>query len=449
MTERRSIIRWFGACAIVPLLAVALSSLPTAQTLAATTYTVYNSPQNGQPGDIDGSEIIDITPNNQYAVVVGSRDLSERRLYMATLTPDSGITVSEINLDDAVNGRGLSNPLPSSVAVHPTGDYALVTIREGGTPANTATETSGLGVFVNIADNGALSLVTDPVLTLGIRPESIDISNDGEFAVVANEGSTGIPNSGSISIIDLDAAGTATGSVVQNITPPNEVNADPESVAISPNGQRAFVTLETSGDITIVDIGAPLNNSTAVTVEVPGSSSWLTDGIAVTPDSQYIVTANEGVNTVHMFQVTNPGTGPTLTLVDDSATALPAGSTPEMVAIGSIGGELRAFVSLEGTDAVGVFKLDPAGADKLQFETTIDLNPTGQPPADGPEGIAVANGRELIVTANAFSNNISIIVSQTSSPSPSPTASPSTSPSPSPSTPPVLIKRAWLPIIRP
>lgn len=447
MSERRSIIRWFGACAIVPLLAVALSSLPTAQTLAATTYTVYNSPQNGQPGDIDGSEIIDITPNNQYAVVVGSRDLSERRLYMATLTPTTGIVISQIDLDAAVNGRGLTNPLPSSVAIHPTGDYALVTIREGGAPANTATETAGLGVFVNIADNGALSLVTDPVLTLGIRPESIDISNDGEFAVVANEGSNGIANSGSISILDLDASGAATGSVVQNITPPNETNADPESVAISPDGKRAFVTLETSGNMTIVDIGSPLNSSTAVTVDVPQSSSWLPDGVAVTPDSQYVLTGNEGNNRVHMFQVTDTDIGPTLTLVDNSGTDLPAGSTPEMVAVGSIGGELRAFVTLEAADSVAVFKLDPAGADKLVFETLIDLNPTGQPPADGPEGIAVANGRELIVTANAFSNNISIIVSDTSSPSPSP--SPSLSPSPSPSTPPTLTKRAWLPIIRP
>lgn len=449
MTERRSIIRWFGACAIVPLLAVALSSLPTAQTLAATTYTVYNSPQNGQPGDIDGSEIIDITPNNQYAVIVGSRDLSERRLYMATLTPDSGIVVSEIDLGPAVNGRGLTNPLPSSVAVHPTGDYALVTIREGGAPANTATETAGLGVFVNIADNGALSLVTDPVLTLGIHPESIDISSDGEFAVVANEGSNGITGSGSISIIDLNGAGTATGSVVQTITPPNETNPDPEAVAISPNGQRAYVTLETSGNIVIVNIGSPLNVSTATTVDFAGNSGWLPDGIAVTPDSQYVVTGNEGVNRVHMFQVTSTDAGPTLTLVDNSGTDLPASSTPEMVAIGAIGGELRAFVSLEGADAVGVFKIDTAGTDKLQFETVIDLNRTGQPQADGPEGIAVANGRELIVTANAFSNNISIIVSDTSSPSPNPTASPSTSPSPSPSTPPGLTKRAWLPIIRP
>lgn len=446
MSERRSIIRWFGACAIVPLLAVALSSLPTAQTLAATTYTVYNSPQNGQPGDIDGSEIIDITPNNQYAVVVGSRDTTERRLYMATLSPTTGIVVTEIDLDAAVNGRGLTNPLPSSVAVHPTGDYALVTIREGGDPANSATETAGLGVFVNIADNGALSLVTDPVLTLGIRPESIDISNDGDFAVVANEGSGGIANSGSISIVDLDASGAATGSVVQNITPPNETNPDPESVAISPDGQRAYVTLETSGNMTIVNIGSPLNTSTAVSVDVPSSSSWLPDGVAVTPDSQYVITANEGNNRVHMFQVTDPGTGPTLTLVDHSDTDLPTGSTPEMVAIGTIGGELRAFASLEGSDAVAVFKLDPAGADKLMYETEIALNRTGQPVADGPEGIAVANGRELIVTANAFSNNISIIVSDTSSPSPSP--SPSISPSPSPSTPPTLTKRAWLPIVR-
>jgi DNA-binding beta-propeller fold protein YncE len=425
MTQRRSIIRWLPACSIIALLAVALSSLTIAQTSAATNYTVYNSPQNGQPGDIDGSEIIDITPNNQYAVVVGSRDLSERRLYIATLNVN-GIAISEADLTSVVSGRGLINPLPSSVAVHPTGSYALVTLREGGAPANTGSETAGLGVFVTIAANGALSVVADPVLTLGIRPESIDIAPNGEFAVVANEGSNGIPNSGSISIVNLDPAGTPTGSVVQNLTPPNETNPDPESVAISPNSQRAFVTLETSGNIAIVDIVSPLNLSTIVTVDVPSSSSFLVDGIAVTPDNGYVVTANEGTNRVNLFQVNN--VGPTLNLIDNSGSDLPSGSTPEMVAIGTIGGQLRAFVTLEAADSVAVFKLDPAGSDKLQFETTVSLNRNGQPTADGPEGIAVADGRNLIVTANAFSNNISIIVAQTT-----------TNRTP----------RAWLPIIRP
>lgn len=410
------------------MLAVALASVPTGQTLAATNYTVYNSASNGQMGDIDSSEIIDITPDNKYAVVVGARDLGERRLYIATLTPTTGIVVNELDLDTAVNGRGLINPLPSSVAMHPTGRYALITIREGGSPANTADEQPGLAVFVSVSTDGQLSLVTDPVLTLGIRPESVDIAPNGEFAVVANEGSNGIPNSGTVSIIDLDAAGSPTGSVAANLIPPSATNPDPESVAISPDGTRAFVTLEKSGDIAIVSIGAPLSGSTIATADIPSSGSSLPDGIAVTPDSQYVVTANEGTHRVNFFQVNNSGSTPSLDLIETSGSDLSIGSTPEMVAIGTIGGQLRAFVTLEANDSVAVFRITPSASDKFQFETEISLNRTGEPVADGPEGIALGHGLDLIATANAFSNNISVIVARNDTPN--------------------LTRRVWLPISR-
>jgi DNA-binding beta-propeller fold protein YncE len=424
MMKRRSITRWLSTCTIVPLLAIVLASLLTAQTLAATKYTVYNSPADGTPGDIDGSEIIDITPDGTYALVVGTRDLSERRVYIATLSPATGIVINRIDLDAAVAGRGLISPVPSSVAVHPSGRFALVTIREGSTASNTASEQPGLGVFVEIGPNGALSLVTNPVLTLGIRPESVDIASNGEFAIVANEGSNGIPNSGTLSIIDLDPSGTATGSVAHTLP----TNADPESVAIAPNNARAFATLETTGDIAIVDVPSQINNATVTIVDVPGSSGFSPDGVAVLPDSQYILTANEATNRVIMFRIND--TGPSVTFVADSGTALPAGSTPEMIAIGLVDGQLRAFVTLEDAAAVAAFTLNPAanGNEKLQLETLISLNRDGQPTADSPEGIAVANGGDKIVTANALSNNISIIVAQRDLPP--------------------LTKQMWLPIAR-
>ncbi len=425
MTRRRSFVRWLAAVGTVPLLAVGLAHTSA----AATNYTVYNSENN----DLEGSEIVDITPDNKYAVVVGANNVGdatrkETKVRIATIDPNNpGVKLSTLDLTALGTNLGLTRPAASSVAVHPTAGYAIVTLKEcvefcPTTPPETVS--AGGAVFVKINTNGTLTLARPAALGLGVQPESIDIAPNGNYAVVANEGQAGRGN-GRISIIDLRNG--PDGANAQVLTP-DIPNAEPEAVAISPDNNRAFVTLQDNNAVAVIDINPTTLSPTANVRDLgndPVRGVRLNpDGIAVTPDSQYIITANEGVpgttraNSVSMFRVNADRTlGTPLTR------SISAGGDerPEMVAVGQVGGQLRAFVSLENGDAVAVFAVTTGATPAFTLEGQVPLNPspTGNT-ADMPEGVAIAHGLDLVVTANQGSRNISIIKATNTNPNPNP-----------------------------
>ncbi len=421
MALRRSFIRWLAA-GTLPLIAIGLAQ----PSVAATNYTPFNSPVGG----FEGSEILDITPDNEFAVMVGANNVGEQKLRIATVdTTNPGVKVDSLDL--AVGSLGLTRAVASSVAVYQDNDstYAVVTIKECTeqcTPPTTVNP--GGAVFVRVAANGELTLVNRPVLQLGVQPESIDVAPNGNYAVVANEGHRG--NGGSISVIDLrNGPEAATRQIITLATP----NAEPEAVAISADNARAFVTLQENNAVAVLDIDPTTLTDTTPTVTTLGnnpatSTPLYPDGIAVTPDGQFIVTADEGItnvhsNTVSMFRVNNADN--TLTPVAHSGVFAQGDPRPEMVAIGTVAGQLRAFVSLENADAVAAFNITTGTTPALTLDTIVQLNPssTGHT-ADAPEGVAIAagvNGSDLIVTANQGSRNISVIRATNTTPTPTPT----------------------------
>lgn len=414
MTLRRSFVRWLAAAGTVSLLAGGLAQT----SIAATNYTVYNSDPQAQK--LEGSEIVDITPDNKYAVIVGANNIGETKLRMFTINPSNPLVkVGSLELDSAVTGLGLTKPVASSVAVHPSG-YAIVTIKEctetlqcypaGGSPP--AVVKPGGAVFVNIGSTGALTLARSEALQLGVQPEAIDIAPNGFYAVVANEG-TG--TNGTISVINLQNAASPT--IVSQLPPdPNITDTQPEAVAISPDSTRAFVTLQENNAVAVMDINqttfAPTTSVRSLGTDPARNNVGLyPDGIAA-PDRNHIITANEGItgsraNTVSMFRVNDDRS---LTLVGHVGIAASGDFRPEMVDVGTVAGQLRAFVTLEGADAVAVFNVTTTGTPALVLERLVDLNQSqnGQT-ADAPEGIAIADGLDLIVTANQNSRNISVI----------------------------------------
>lgn len=422
MFQRRSQAYPLWLLSLVPTLLLSLLALPALYAQSTTTYTVYTS----QNGEVQGSEILDITPDARTAVVVGSNNVGENKLRLITIDPATGLpkrSSEDFKTRPAVAGLGLAQPVFSSVAMHPTRNFALVTVRD----LNDDTKAGG-AVFIDVA---SLALVRDTPLPLGLHPESVAIAPNGNYAVVANQG-------GSISIIDLrSGAGAATVSATITPTVPDaettreQDDPQPEAVAISPDSTRAFVTLQRNNAITIIDINPTTLATDAVTRALPyklggGTIPLRPDGLAITPDGNYLVTANEGVagstrpNSVSLFRV---GADRTLNLLADTGNALPLDSQPEMVDVGTIGNRLRAYVTLERTDQVAVLHVDTANG-QLQLEQVVDLNPSslGSNTASSPEGIKIAKpqGMELIVTANVGTRNVSVLRATTSSPSPSP-----------------------------
>ena len=113
----------------------------------------------------------------------------------------------------------------------------------------------------------SLTLLSQPVrantvtttITVGSNPEGIAITPNGNYAYVTNEGGT------TVSVIN-----TATNSVTATVT----VGNGPVGVAVTPDGKYAYVT--NSGGTTVSVINTATNNVTAtVTVGSALLLMWL------------------------------------------------------------------------------------------------------------------------------------------------------------------------------
>ncbi len=300
----------------MPLLAIVAANLMASATLGQTTYTVFNSPNTG-PGQIEGSEELDLvlTGNEKYAVIVGSNEggdvtpgsTAPLRVRAVRLQPPAEISrrlKSGTNYPGVFVNGTTSDWRVSNIALHPSGAYAIVTLRD----AVSANPTIGRAIFININPaNGQITKraigTPDDTLALGVFPDSIEIDPTGEFAVVANSDET--PNSaGTIQVIDLRPA---TPVVVSTITPSipagdtlPTADPQPETVAISPDSTRAFVSLQPNNAITTLEI-TPGTLATTASTQLLGRNPtnnyrFHPDGLHVVDiaGGRYLVTADEG-----------------------------------------------------------------------------------------------------------------------------------------------------------
>jgi uncharacterized protein len=295
---------------------------------------------------------------------------------MAAISNTAG-SVDVLDLSDPVNPAlvvrvpiDTTTGAPNSVAVHPQHDYFLVVTGRAGVVGTVA---------AHRLSDGAL-LASAPA---GIQPDSVVISPNGQYAVIANEaegvavGNNGGP--GSLSIVDLSGFNGVVHRdlVIRHVPLPSLAGLpgastnrtddiarlpidnlpgtlEPENIAFTQDSRYAFVTLQENnivirldvktGDMSAVGAGTTTHDMDVITNDGYAPQDDVTalrepDGIAVDQTGRFFVTADEG-DTRNGAAASGPRGGRTLTVFDAQTGAV----------IADTGNQLD-----EGANAAGVY----------------------------------------------------------------------------------------------
>jgi DNA-binding beta-propeller fold protein YncE len=195
---------------------------------------------------------------------------------------------------------------------------------------------------------------------------------------------------------------------ILNPTNPLTVAAgdDPYGIAVSPNGEYAYVTnnegagTETVSEYSIASDGV-LSPLPAPTIGAGGGP----DGIVVSPNGKYVYVANESSDRVSQYTV-----GPGGELVADSPEFVDAGDGPAAIAVSPNGQYVYVGDTNEFNSATPAISQYTVGADgKLTLNSTTTGNSLDDPGAY-PGSIAISpNGDYLYITNADVTDGINAI----------------------------------------
>ena len=339
--------------------------------------------------------------------------------------PDAGgIVTGLVNVtdpdDDPLSYNLVSGPTYGDVTFdHTTGAYTYTPRIEDRAAATltsdvetdrfvvTVTDGFSTPVTVTVNDVPLAELPASTVIAtteVGNEPFGIAISPDGERAYVTNVGDD------TLSVID-----TETNNVIATVN----VGDSPASVAVHPTLGSVYVANE--GDDTVTVIGS--NNAVITTIDV-GDGPY---GIAVSTDGSRVYTTNNGNTITVISTATNQVTGtipidpvgvafhpdPDVHLAyainqnDDHISVIntDSGEVTDVITAGDAPFGIAiapdghyAYVTNVGADTVTVIDL----TDNNAIVTHIDVG-------DEPHGIAVSQDGTRVYTANTASDSISVI----------------------------------------
>ncbi len=424
---------------------------------------------NLEDSRLPSAEIISLQASTRRAVVSAAENNSAVILNLA----DAALPVIEHVVDlGTATGEHLT-----SVAFHPEEDYFAAAIQAADPWAPGRVE-------LRSATTGALL----KVLPVGIGPDSVVFDARGRRAVVANEAEIYVRNPdgsfssppGSISILRLaqgpEAATSVTLALEDQTGAPGFLSADdkrqiervvdggtvliplthltpdhlePEGIAISPSGRRAYVTLQEANGVVVIDLLREevdtyigLGKTTHLAdLKNDGIASFVnelvalreSDGIALLHGGAFFVTADEGDTDPRIdrrapgapagggrtLSVFNAHTGhfvaDTGSQIDEAANAAGIypesrsrnkGSEPEVVIAFQAWGHTVGLVGLERANGIALVSLTNP---HLPWVVRVA---GGGPSGQGPEGLAHleddATGHHYIYTANEVSGTIGV-----------------------------------------
>ena len=241
-----------------------------------------------------------------------------------------------------------------------------------------ATESAGPRVYVANQISGSVSVIdasTDTVIATiptGFNCNSLAVSPSGERLYVT------VPTSLD-AVLSLD---TATLAATTTLAASGHVNG----TAFSPDGRRAWVTPFHENRVLVVDTASEETVGSVATGDTPV-------GIAVSPDGTRVYVADQGASA--------------LTVIDAQRLAplatIPVGHWPRGVVASRDG--RRVYVSNTDVEAGGrtISIVDPAA---LAVVGTVNLAGVG------PNGMALTADGRWLYTANVMSNDVSVIDTQ-------------------------------------
>jgi hypothetical protein len=405
------------------------------------------------------SEIVDVRADGLAVLTLADSEVPGVDV-LDLSDPSNVVQLRRINLADT--SRGLN-----FVSIHPFRNYFLVAQGD----ASPATEGKrGVVSAYRLSDGLFLGAAE-----VGIQPDSIKIAPNGRFAVVANEaegadqGDNGGP--GSISVIDLRLFSAARPNLplrVTNIALSSQAGVpgfttdrtddiarlpidntpdtlEPETVSFSKDSQYAWISLQENngvvqlkladGSLTYLGLGQTTHAADLKNDGVYNPVETLTafrepDGLALTPDDRYFVTADEGDTrnasgsgavrggrTVSIFDAqTGTVLGDTAGQLDDAAAAIGlypdsrsprGGSEPEGLDVSRFKNYTLAAVGLERADAVALVDISNPSQPAVISLVSATINGVA---GVGPEGVKFfkQGDRLFVLSANEVSGTLSV-----------------------------------------
>jgi S-layer protein (TIGR01567 family) len=211
-------------------------------------------------------------------------------------------------------------------------------------------------------------------VNVGWTPYGVAISPDGNKAYVTNEFD--------VSVID---------TTINNVTATVDVGIDPFGIAVTPDGKKVYVAIGGEDKVSVIDT---CTNKVITTVPV-GSSPR---GVAITPDGKMVYVTNSGEDNVSVIN----------TCTNKVIATVPVGSSPRGLAVtpdGKMVYVANFFSNNENmmTDNGTVSVID-TDSNRVQTTVTVEL---------GPQGVAVTPDGKKVYVANQNDNNISVIDTDT------------------------------------
>ncbi|MFM1942189.1 MAG: hypothetical protein RI897_1171 [Verrucomicrobiota bacterium] len=270
---------------------------------------------------------------------------------------------------------------PSNIAIHPSGQLALIANSVEVDPQDPAKTTPT--TQIHILD---LSLPQPAILGevhAGKQPSGISFTPDGKFALVANRAD------GTISVVEVSGKQVRVKSTVQVCAQELSIS----DVAIHPNGKLALASIQKGGYLQTLSINSGVVRTNNQQISVYGNPYRC----VITPDGAFGLTAGQGAGngldsdalTVVDLQGPNPRT------VD----YVPLAAVPESIEI-SPDGQLVAAVLMNGSNLPANHpNYNPHGLVALVERQAnsfrrVQLVPVGRI----PEGVAFSpDGKYLVV----------------------------------------------------